>query len=266
MIRNPLFAGIWYPKEKQEIAAYLETKAQKTDALACICPHAGWMYSGKVAGAVYSSLYAYDTYVIIGPNHTGLGPLASIFSEGSWKMPLGNAQIDTEFVKTAIKYSEFLSADTTAHVREHCIEVQLPFIQYFNPEAKIVPIILKSDKIDVAKDIANAVSEACKTHNAPNNRILLVASTDMTHYESHEYAKKQDKLALEHIKHLDGAELVNTVQRRGISMCGYLPTAAVMLAGKTLGAKTAKLVKYATSGETSGDFDSVVGYAGLIIK
>lgn len=263
MIRNPLYAGTWYPKTKEEIEKYLDLKAQKSDTIACVCPHAGWMYSGKVAGNVYSHLNPADTYVLIGPNHTGFGAPASIYSEDTWKMPLGNAEIDTDLSKTTLGFSEFLKADTTAHVREHCLEVQLPFIQYFNPKAKIVPILLMSDEFEIAEDIANAVAQAIKK---TDKKVLIVASTDMTHYESHEYAKKQDNLAIEKILKLDAAGLLKTVQQRGITMCGYLPTAAVILASKKLGAKSAELIQYATSGDVSGDFESVVGYAGIIIK
>jgi len=263
MIRQPVCAGTWYPTRKEEIEKFLDLSAKKNEAISCVCPHAGWMYSGKVAGAVYSRLVSYQTYILIGPNHTGFGPSASIYDEGIWQMPLGKIEIDTEISDEILKNSEFLKPDKQAHSREHCLEVQLPFIQYFSPSAKIVPIVLMCDEFEIIQDIGVAVSKAIR--NFKNKKILIVASTDMTHYEPHEYAKKQDKLAIEKILSLDAEGLINTVIQRGISMCGVFPTACVILASKLLGAKRVELVKYATSGEVSGDYDAVVGYAGLIV-
>ncbi len=263
MIRQTVCAGTWYPTSKEEIEKFLDLSEKKTEAISCVCPHAGWMYSGKVAGAVYSRLVPYNTYVIIGPNHTGFGPSASIYDKGAWQMPLGKIEIDTELSDEILKNSEFLKPDTQAHLKEHCLEVQLPFVQYFSPSAKIVPIIIMSNEFEVVKDVAFSVSNAIK--NFKNKKILIVASTDMTHYESQEYAKKQDKLAIDKILSLDAEALVKTVLQRGISMCGVFPTACVILASKSLGAKNVELVKYSTSGDVTGDYDAVVGYAGLII-
>ncbi|MFN3966906.1 MAG: AmmeMemoRadiSam system protein B, partial [Endomicrobiia bacterium] len=216
MTRQPICAGTWYPTKKEEIEEFLDLSAKKIGAISCVCPHAGWMYSGKVAGAVYSKLVPYETYILVGPNHTGFGPSASIYSQGSWQMPLGKVEIDTELSGEILKNSEFLKSDTQAHSREHCLEVQLPFIQYFSPSAKIVPIIIMSDEFEVIKDVGFAISQAVKKFK--NKKILIVASTDMTHYEPHEYAKKQDKLAIDKILSLDAEGLVKTVLQRGISM------------------------------------------------
>ncbi|MDI6642141.1 MAG: AmmeMemoRadiSam system protein B [Elusimicrobiota bacterium] len=265
MIRKAICAGTWYPKEKEEVAKYLQSipSSEKQSAIGCVCPHAGWMYSGKVAGKVYSKLNPYETYILIGPNHTGFGMQASIFSEGSWQLPLGKIDIDEELSKEIIKNSEFLQSDTEAHIREHSLEVQIPFIQYISPNAKIIPITIMSDEFEVAKDISNAISQAIKKQT---KKILIVASTDMTHYEQHEYAKKQDMQAIDRIINLDAEGLLNVVRDRGISMCGVSPTAIVILACKNLGAKKAELVQYSTSGDITGDYDAVVGYAGLIIR
>ena len=263
IIRKSLFAGTWYPTEKDEIKEYIELNQNKSDVIGCICPHAGWMYSGKVAGSVYSRINNYDTYIILGPNHTGHGANASIFPDGIWETPFGKIKIDTELVKDILNLSEFLEPDTEAHSREHCIEVQLPFIQYFNPNPNIVPIILMSEHYDICKDIANAITNTIKRSK---KRILLIASTDMSHYESQQYAKQQDELAINKIMELDAEGLIKTVNQFSISMCGYFPTAIVLLTSKKLGAKKAELVKYATSGDITGDTSSVVSYAGLIIK
>ncbi len=190
MIRGATCAGTWYPKSKEEIEKYIDLKAEKVGAVACVSPHAGWMYSGKVAGEVYSRLTNYDTYVIIGPNHTGFGTQASIYSTGSWQMPLGKIDIDEETAKNILEVSEFLKSDTDAHSREHCLEVQLPFIQYFNPGAKIIPIVLMIDKFEICQDISYALSQAIKKSSI---KILIIASTDMTHYETQQYAKQQDQ-------------------------------------------------------------------------
>jgi len=263
IIRTPVCAGMWYPVSKEEIKKYININSSKTDAIACICPHAGWIYSGNVAGEVYSKLNNYDTYIIIGPNHTGAGPDVSIFSEGIWKMPLKNVEIDTEIANNILKISEFAEQDLSAHIREHCIEVQIPFLQYFNVNFKIVPIILKTDVFEVCVDLANAIYTGIKNIK---KRILIIASTDMTHYETLQYAKLQDNFAIEKILQLNAEGLVNVVLKKGISMCGVFPTATTILVAEKLGAETVQLIKYSTSGDITGDYDSVVSYAGFIIK
>lgn len=263
MIREPVCAGAWYPQEKKDIEKYLNLNLKKEPALGIVSPHAGWMYSGKVAGEVYSRLGKYETYIIIGPNHTGLGAEVSIYSEGIWKMPMGDVPVDAEIAEGIIKTSEFAKSDTLAHSREHCIEVQVPFIQYFNSKVNIVPIIMRTDSLEICYDIANSITTAIKKSN---KKILIIASSDMSHYESYEYAKKQDELAIDMILKLDAQGLVKTVLQHGISMCGVFPTAIMLTVAKSLGAKQSSLIKYATSGETSGDCDAVVGYAGIIVK
>ncbi|MFH2070677.1 MAG: AmmeMemoRadiSam system protein B, partial [Elusimicrobiota bacterium] len=270
--RQALYAGTWYPDTKRDIEEYLDRgalKKEKTKAIACICPHAGWMYSGKVAGSVYSriNLDEYDSCVIVGPNHTGYGQPVSMFPEGDWQMPLGNISVDGELSAEILKNSEFIRTDTQAHLREHCIEVQLPFIQYFNPGIKIVPIVIMSDNFEIIEDIGRAVGAGIKNLSKMKNRkTLVIASTDMTHYEPHERAKKQDRYAIDMILNLDAEGFFKTVVRMGISMCGAAPAAAVIIASILLGAGHSELVKYATSGDVSGDYDAVVGYAGFVIK
>lgn len=264
MIRKALFGGTWYPQEKKDIEKYLQLKQTRKDAYACICPHAGWMYSGRVAGSVFSRIKNYDTYIIAGPNHTGYGPEASIYCEGSWLMPLGEMKIDNEIAKSIVSSSEFLKPDFDAHMKEHSIEVQLPFIQYFNPEAKIVPITLRIYDWEICNDIAVAIAETLKKFNRKN--VLLVASTDMTHYEPQKLAEKKDNMAIEKILEMDPEGLIETVTHYNITMCGAFPAAAMLQASIKLGAKSPELVKYTTSAEASGDTSSVVGYAGLIIR
>jgi len=263
MIRQAIYAGTWYPVEKKEIERYLDLKAEKSDAICCICPHAGWLYSGKIAGMVYSRIASCESYVLIGPNHTGHGVESSVFNSGSWQMLAGEVEIDETLANNILQNSEFLQPDTKAHINEHSLEVQLPFIQYFNPHAKIVPIILRTGYIEVCKDIGRAIYTAIK---GSAKKVLIVASTDMTHYEPHDLAKKKDKLAIDEILALNADGVFGTVQKYGISMCGYVPVTVAIIAARGLSATSCKLIKYATSGDVSGDYDAVVGYAGFIIK
>lgn len=264
MDRKAVFSGTWYPTTREEIEKYIPKVEKKERAIACVCPHAGWMYSGWTAGKVYARLELYDTYVLFGPNHTGLGKDVAIFPSGKWQMPLGSVSIDEEFVEEVTKLSEFITKDAQAHMREHSLEVQIPFIQVLNPNFKMVAITIKLEDYEVCKDIAIAVSDVVKKQK--DKRIILIASTDMSHYETYEYAKKQDKLAIDEILKLDPKSLYDVVRKRGISMCGCVPTVTVLYAANLLGAKSAELVEYTTSGDVSGDYSAVVGYAGLIIK
>lgn len=273
MVRKAICAGTWYPKEKKEIEKYLDLKAKKEKVIACVCPHAGWIYSGKVAGAVYSKidLTGIDEpiFILIGPNHTGLGEPASIMLSGEWQLPLGNIKIAQELASSILENSEILEDDPDAHLQEHSIEVQLPFIQYFFPEVLIVPIALSDYRLSTCQDIGEAIAKAIQQfHHStiPISNITLVASTDMTHYEPQKIAERKDKLAIDKILSLDPEGLLETVRKEDISMCGSGPTATVIYAAKKLGAKSAELIFYQTSGDITGDYSAVVSYAGLIIK
>jgi len=269
LIRKAICAGTWYPREKKEIEKYLDLKTKKEKVIACICPHAGWMYSGKVAGAVYSKIdmsgVAQPLFVLIGPNHTGLGESASIMISGEWQLPLGNLKITEELASSILENSQILEDDPEAHLQEHSLEVQLPFIQYFFPKAQIVPITLSDYRLSTCQDIGEAIAQAISQQQIANS-VILVASTDMTHYEPQKIAEKKDKLAIDKILQLDPEGLLEIVRKEDISMCGSGSTAAVIFAAKKLGAKLAELVLYRTSGDVTGDYSAVVGYAGLTIK
>lgn len=269
MVRKAICAGTWYPKEKKEIEKYLDLKAKKEKVIACVCPHAGWMYSGKVAGAVYSriDLTGIDEpiFILIGPNHTSLGEPASIMLSGEWQLPLGNIKIAQELASSILENSEILEDDPDAHLQEHSIEVQLPFIQYFFPQAQIVPIALSDYRLSTCQDIGQAIAQAINKEQRAKS-IVIVASTDMTHHEAHKVAEKKDKLAIDKILSLDPEGLLETVRKEDISMCGSGPTATVIYAAKKLGAKNTELILYQTSGDVTGDYSAVVSYAGLIIK
>jgi AmmeMemoRadiSam system protein B len=265
--RKMLYAGSWYPIKEKHIVEYLPEKREKEDIISCVVPHAGWIYSGRTAGKVFSRIKRGDVFIIISPNHNGLGSSSSIMCMGSWETPLGHVKIETPLAEMILQKSEVLIADPVAHSREHAIEVQLPFIKYLFPEAKIVPITMYDYDVEVCKEIASAISLSVTEYTKKENKkVILVASSDMTHYEPQENAEKKDNLALDKILNLDGEGLLKVVSEKHITMCGSGPVATVLFASVSIGAKKAYLVEYTTSGKVSGDYESVVGYAGVIIK
>ncbi len=228
-----------------------------------LSPHAGYMFSGSVAGAVYSKIKIPDKVVILGPNHTGRGAPFSIITEGIWNTPLGEIKIASSLGKNILENSKDLEEDTSAHTFEHSIEVQLPFLQYLNPKISFVPICLSSSIYSCYEDIALAIYNAVKTEG---EKVLIIASSDMSHYEPHDVANDKDRQAIEAILELDEKLLLKRIEDFNISMCGFVPATIMLIACKELGAKTAELVKYQTSGDVIGDYSEVVGYAGLIVK
>ncbi|MFC1938301.1 AmmeMemoRadiSam system protein B [Chloroflexota bacterium] len=266
MIRNQAVAGQFYPASPSQLKAMIKEltneKAVKEDVIGLLSPHAGYIYSGPVAGAVISKLKIKDTMVIIGPNHTGMGKPFSIMTEGTWETPLGQVEVDSELGKQILAISSHLVEDYEAHKYEHSIEVQLPFLQYFRPDIKIVPIVLAHSTADTFKKIGKEIAEAT---NKSNKNTIIMASSDMSHYVPFEEAEKKDNEAIEAILDLNEDELLRRVEELNISMCGYAPAVSLITAAKELGATDAKLVRYQTSGDISGDYSSVVGYAGIII-
>lgn len=267
MIRNPVVAGLFYPDSapllRQRIGEFIDEGAAKEDVLGLVSPHAGYMYSGHVAGAVISRVLFKDTFVIMGPNHTGMGQPFSIMAEGIWKTPLGDVEIDAELASAILEATPSLREDYIAHLEEHSIEVQLPFLQYFKPDVKLVPIILAKGTGDIYKEIGHGIAASCKRLG---KEAIIMASSDMNHYEPHHIANDKDNKAIEAILALDEDELLSRVAESRISMCGHGPTAAMLSACKEMGATTAELVIHQTSGDVTGDHHSVVGYAGILIK
>ena len=267
MNRNPVVAGQFYPASASELKAMIkgmvDEKVKRQEVIGVISPHAGYIYSGPVAGATISRIKFPDTFIIMGPNHTGGGKPFSIMTEGRWETPLGEVEIDSELGKVLSASSKYLEEDRAAHLYEHSIEVQLPFLQYFKSDFKLVPIVLSyaSGAIykEIGKELARAIKESGK-------QVVIIASSDMTHYEPQTTAQKKDTQAIEAILALDEDELLKRIGKFNISMCGYAPAVSLIAAAKELGATGAELVKYQTSGDTSGDYSSVVGYAGIIIK
>jgi len=266
MIREPVVAGSFYPGKpsslEAEIKGFTDEKAPKKDVIGLVSPHAGYMYSGAVAGATISRIKFKGTFIILGPSHTGRGKPFSIMTEGSWRTPFGEVEIDSTLGKAILARSRHLEEDAVAHLYEHSIEVQLPFLQYFKRDIKIVPIVLSLAPPFLYTEIGEEIADVImKSRTKP----VIIASSDMTHYEPQESAKKKDTEAINAILNLDEDELMRLVIERNLTMCGYAPTAVLIAAAKKLGTKGAELVDYKTSGDVTKDYSSVVGYAGILI-
>ncbi|MBP7217164.1 MAG: AmmeMemoRadiSam system protein B [Candidatus Omnitrophica bacterium] len=267
--RKAVVAGTFYPSTgneiRKQIATFLSGNQKARHAIACMVPHAGYMYSGQVAAETLASITMTDTAILIGPNHTGYGKAYSIMSNGTWQTPLGDITIDTPVAKTLLTTSKYLEDDATAHAREHSLEVELPLLQYFKPDIKVIPITLMAEDTSNLKSIGIEIADAIRKMNRQNS-ILVVASSDMTHYESQESARAKDTLAIEAIVALDEDKLAATVRKSNISMCGWTAAVTMLAAAKALGARTAQLIRYQTSGDITKDTESVVGYAGITIS
>lgn len=266
MIREAAFAGQFYPgtpaKLRDMIREMVDEKAQKEEVIGAVLPHAGYIYSGPVVGAVLSRILFKDTFVIMCPNHTGRGKLFSLWAEGAWKTPLGQVEVDSELAGRILIESKYIEKDEAAHHYEHAIEVQLPFLQYFKPDVKVVPIVVGQGGGNAYKEIGKEIARAIKDLK---KGAVIIASSDMTHYESQESAGKKDSSAIEAMLELDEDELLRRIDKFDITMCGYAAATSLISAARELGAARAELVKYQTSGDGTGDYSSVVGYAGIII-
>ena len=269
MSRIPAVANMFYPGEKsqleEELRVFIKRAPNPRRVLAAICPHAGYVYSGAVAGAVFSEIRVPEAAVVLGPNHRGLGAPVAVASSGAWDMPLGSVPINKELAECIMKISTSavkIEDDPHAHSMEHSIEVQVPFLQYLQPEVSIVPISLSYLSFEGCLEISRALAQGIRDYG---KEVLMVASTDMTHYESQKAAQEKDKLAIDRVLALDSRGLHETVARYGITMCGVIPTTIVLEASRIMGAEKAELIRYATSGDVTGDYSQVVGYAGFII-
>jgi MEMO1 family protein len=268
LVRRPAVAGRFYPDDqevlRQELQTYLsQTVPQKpVHALGCIAPHAGYMYSGPVAGAVFARLQIPELCLVMCPNHTGVGRPLAIVSEGVWETPLGSVPIASEFAAALKLRCPLLQEDSSAHRNEHAVEVELPFLQIRQPRVSFVPIALGTSQYEPLEQLGNAIADVIAERKAP---VLIVASSDMNHYESDAITRVKDHTAIEPILRLHARSLYDVVTRQHISMCGFGPAVAMLMATKKLGGTSAELIKYATSGDVSGDRDLVVGYAGIIV-
>lgn len=267
MIRPPAVSGRFYPSDPKklalEIAQYTPGANKKVLARGCVVPHAGYMYSGHVAGAVYSAIEIPSHCILLGPRHFPGGESIAIISEGSWRTPFGDAQIDGELAAELKLACPLLREDRVAHEREHSLEVQIPFLQELTNNLRFVPVVLATQRYAELESLGHAVAQVIAAHSAP---ILLIASTDMNHYESDAITREKDEKAIDRILRLDSRGLYDTVRSEGITMCGYAATVAMLVAMCDLGAKDAEVVRYATSGDITGDRDEVVGYAGIVVR
>jgi AmmeMemoRadiSam system protein B len=268
MIRPPAVAGRFYPNEPARLAKELDTflaalpVAEKISAQACLAPHAGYKYSGHVAGAVYKRMEIPARVVLLGPRHFPRGASLAILSDGAWQTPLGLAPIDHLLAEKIMRACALLREDHVAHDSEHSLEVQLPFLQRLAPSFAFVPIVIGSVQYAELEALGHAIAEVIRSEGGP---ILLIASSDMNHYESDAVTRIKDRKAIDPILALDPRGLFDTVRNEEISMCGYGAAVAMLTAVRQMGATHAELIRYATSGEINGDLQEVVGYAGIIV-
>ena len=265
MARSAAVAGQFYPGSEKALTEELDEMipevGERIDAIGAVSPHAGYMYSGRVAGEVYARIKPRKTFIVLSPNHTGYGARFALSLE-SWETPLGKIDIDTSLAEAVLAKTNLIESDTTAHAFEHSVEVQLPFVQRIAPQAKIIPITVQHGSLAELKEVAEAVSSSVRE---VKSEAVIIASSDMTHYESRKSAKEKDKKAIDAVLELDAEKLMKVVESNNISMCGYIPSAIMLMAAKELGAKKAELIKYTDSGEVTGDTLQVVGYAGIIV-
>lgn len=265
-VRRPVVAGSFYEARRdrleEDVRRYLAGGGPPEPALGAIVPHAGYVYSGAVAGAVFARLATPTTAIVLCPNHTGLGSPAALDPSDAWATPLGDVPIDHRLAEEIRSRAPSLEEDGAAHAREHSLEVQLPFLQILRPDFRLVAISIGAHDLDLCREIGEAIAEAAEAAEA---RPLILASSDMNHYESRRIGRPKDDLALARIEALDPEGLFATVFRESITMCGVLPATALLFAARRLGATSARVVARRDSGDETGDTSSVVGYAGVII-
>jgi AmmeMemoRadiSam system protein B len=274
-IRKPAVSGMFYAATARDLEEQIEwcykhelgpgaipqvNSKGPREVVAIVVPHAGYYYSGPVAAHAYKELAEdgiFDTAVILGPNHTGYGYPVSLWAGDGWSTPLGEVEINKKLAQRLL--GEVIKADETAHIHEHSIEVQLPWLQYLYKKVKIVPITMLAQDIETARTVGKAISQA-------GDNLIIIASSDFTHYEPQSIAMEMDSSVMEAIVALDEEELYERCESLNCTMCGYGPVASAIVAAKEMKAKKATLLKYATSGDTSGDFSRVVGYGSIVIK
>jgi len=265
-IRQPAVAGVFYPADPASLGDMVERLSPQTahrhDLLACIAPHAGYVYSGGVAGRIYGHLRVPRRVVLLGPNHTGHGTAIAVAPEDSWHTPLGALPLDRELRTTLLAAFPRAREDASAHLREHSLEVHLPFLQVARPDVTVLPICLAHLDLPTCEALGQALATVIRDCAEP---VGIVASSDMTHYEPDADARSRDRLAIQAALTLEPGTLYGTVHGHRITMCGVIPATVALAAALTLGATAAHLVDYATSGDVSGDRTAVVGYAGICI-
>ena len=267
MERSPAVAGSFYPADteslRQSVEAHLGGAAEPSArALALLVPHAGYIYSGRTAGLTFATASVPDRVVILGPNHTGRGRPGAVWTTGRWLTPLGAVAVDEQTAALLVDEAGMLEADTDAHEGEHSLEVQLPFLQHLNRDLRIVPICLSDPGLPELIELGTTLADVLDRCDGES---LLVISSDMTHFETRETARRRDRLAFDCIEALDADGLYRVVQQERISMCGFVPAVVGLTAAVRRGATAATLVEYSCSGDVTGDDDDVVAYAGFSI-
>lgn len=267
MIRKPAVAGQFYPRSRAElekmVSDLMVPAAEREKALGIIAPHAGYIYSGKGAGIIYSRVEVPAAVVVLCPNHRGLGEEVAIMSEGAWQMPFGEVALESKLAGKIKKLCPLVKEDHWAHSQEHSLEVQLPFLQRARPDFKLVPISLSRVSLPQCRELGEAIAAAITESRTP---ALVVASSDMTHFQSADTAKQKDELALQCVRELNPEALYETVLKHKISMCGFIPATVMLYAAKKLGATSARVVDYRNSGDVTGDYSDVVAYAAVMVK
>lgn len=267
MIRHPAVANRFYPGDKKELTtAVRELLPRQTNAsknvIGVVSPHAGYIYSGSACAQTLSGVNIPESVIILGPNHHGQGAQISL-STSTWQMPMGDVPVDTKFAEALLKAAPMIEVDEIAHRFEHSLEVQIPFLQELQKNLSIVPLVVSHISYEMCQEVASALAETIALSDKP---LLMLASSDMSHYESREEASRKDQLALERLTALDPEGLYQTVIGSRISMCGIVPVTIVLLSAMQLGADKAKVITYTDSGYVSGDTHQVVGYAGAVIS
>jgi len=266
--RPPAVAGSFYEAAPERLRAQVTRcldenadAAAKEPFIGAVVPHAGLMYSGHVAGAFYKNAVLPKRFVILCPNHTGLGHFAAINSEGEWRTPLGNAAIDSALAGELMRRAPMLAEDWKAHAREHSLEVQLPFLQQLAGDFTFVPLCLATHNYALCEEIGNAIADVVR-----GQEVGILASSDLNHYEDQQTTLRKDQLAIDEVLELDPRGLWDAVDEHEVSMCGFIPTTVMLVAAKKLGATRARLLKHATSGDINRDYSHVVGYAAMSLS
>jgi len=261
-IRRPAVAGTFYPGSRESLSRQIsgfEVKGEcRQRCVGAMAPHAGYVYSGAVAGELYSRIEIPPSVIILAPNHRGPFVRFALSPAAKWQTPLGDVEVDADLAAAIGKAFPALELDAAPHTYEHSAEVQVPFLQHFRPDVKIVPIVIAEHECEPLVELGEAIAECIRERD-----VLIVASSDMTHFEDAASAGRRDKMALEKVLALDPEGLHQVVHANGISMCGVSPAVVMLSAARTLGAKNAELVRYANSGDVSGDRSNVVGYAAV---
>lgn len=267
MVRQPAVAGQFYPGDERplrsELAALVKEQEPKRRVIGVISPHAGYMYSGAVAGVLFGQIGIPRTVLILGPNHHGIGARAALYPAGEWLTPLGTVPIDERLSQLVRRHAPLVQEDTTAHLYEHSLEVQVPFLQHCRPDVAIVPICLGFGDFASCKALGEGLAAAIGEYA---EAVLILASSDMTHFESAVHARQKDEQALAEALALHPEGLLTVCRQQDISMCGVVPATVMLVAAKQLGASRAELVRYATSGDVTGDNRNVVAYAAVTVS